>query len=136
MNNNGELKDTTKDFIIDGNVNPGVYYENPKTHKFGENIDLSGGFKARGINSIKNTAPERLGNYCDFVINECIQKLPTFLRDTKHALHLIEQKNEIGIPENTNFLVAVIEQMYPRVPWNFFEWVSRFKKNKTWPTIN
>ena len=79
---------------------------------------------------------KRLGDYCDFVINEGMQKLPTFLRDTKHALQLIEQKNEIGIPENTNFLVADIEQMYPRVPWNFFEWVSRFKKNKTWPTIN
>ena len=35
---------------------------------------------------------KRLGDYCDFVINERIQILPTFLRDTKHALQFIEQK--------------------------------------------
>ena len=50
-----------------------------------------------------------------------MQKLPTFLRDTKHALQLIEEKNETGIPENVNFLTADIEQMYPKVPWNLCE---------------
>ena len=67
------------------------------------------GFKSRGINSIKNTPTERLGDYCDFIINPGMQKLPTFLRDTKHALQLIEEKNETGIPENVNFLTADIE---------------------------
>ena len=50
-----------------------------------------------------------------------MQKLPTFLRDTKHALQLIEEKNETGIPKNVNFLTADIEQMYPKVPWNLCE---------------
>ena len=60
-----------------------------------------------------------------------MQKLPTFLRDTKHALQLIEQKNEIGIPKNTNFIVADIEQMYPKVPWDLCELgVSEFLEER------
>ena len=79
MQNNGEMIDTTKAFIETGEVHPGVYYENPKTHKFEENADLAMGFKSRGINSIKNTPTEKLGDYCDFIINPGMQKLPTFL---------------------------------------------------------
>ena len=91
MNNLGELKDTTKEFILGGEVHPGVYYENPKTHKFEEDADLSLGFKARGINSIKSTPTEHLGDYP--------------LRDTKHTLQLIEEKNEIKRYNNTNLTV-------------------------------
>ena len=48
MNNSGEMKTTTKEFILGDEVHPGVYYENTKTHKFAEDADLSlgifGGF--------------------------------------------------------------------------------------------
>ena len=45
-----------------------------------------------------------------------MRNLPTFLRDTKNALQLIEEKNEEGIPKNANFLTADIEAMYPNMP--------------------
>ena len=54
----------------------------------------------------------RLGDYCDFIINPGMQKLPTYLKDTKHALQLIEDKNEKGVPKTSNVLVADIEQMF------------------------
>ena len=116
MKNQGEMKDTTKEFIVGGDVHPGVYYENPKTHKMKEGADLSEIFPARGINSIKNTPTERLGDYGDFIVNHGMRNLPTFLRDTKNALQLIEEKNEEGIPKNANFLTADIEAMYPNMP--------------------
>ena len=121
MNVLGEMKDTTKEYIVGGEVHPGVYYENPKTHKMNENADLSERFPARGINSIKNTPTERLGDYGDFIVNPGMKSLPTYLRDTKHTLQLIEEKNEEGIPKTAKFLTADIEAMYPNMLMNLCE---------------
>merc|ERR1712215_509698 len=56
MISNGELKDKTAEYIVDGGDKPGVYYENIKTHKMTENRNMSGGFPSRGIMSVRNTA--------------------------------------------------------------------------------
>jgi hypothetical protein len=50
-----------------------------------------------------------------------MKSLSTYLRDTKHTLQLIEEKNEEGIPKTANFLTADIEAMYPNVPMNLCE---------------
>ena len=72
---------------------------------------------------IKNTPTERLGDFGDFIINHGMRNLPTYLRDTKHTLQLIEEKNENGIPKSTNFLTADIEAMYPNMPMSLCELV-------------
>ena len=117
MISNGELKDKTAEYILDGGDNPGVYYENIKTHKMTENHNMSGGFPSRGIMSVRNTAIERLGDYVDFKVNKGMQQLTTFLKDTRSLLIMIDQKNESGpIPDSVNWLSADMKNMYQNMP--------------------
>jgi hypothetical protein len=50
-----------------------------------------------------------------------MKSLPTFLRDTKHTLQLIEERNQEGIPKTANFLTADTEAMYPNMPMELCE---------------
>ena len=76
---NGEMRQTTGEYIVGGGDKAGVYYEIVKTHKMDENQNMSEGFPTRGIMSIKNTAIERLGDFVDFKVNKGMQLLPTYL---------------------------------------------------------
>ena len=60
-----------------------------------------------------------------------MQILPSYLRDTKYTLQLIEEKNEEGIPKNTNFWPTDIKQMYPDVPMRICELKNTWQPNQT-----
>ena len=88
--------------------NPGAYYEMPKTHKFDEESkDCSNGFPARGIVSGNNTPTESLQDYCEMLVNPGMQALPTYIKDSKQFIQIIEQINEKGpLKDTTNLVTA------------------------------
>jgi hypothetical protein len=80
----------------------GVFYENPKTHKFkgipAANITVpEEGFPSRGIKSDLGTATEKPGDWVDYHINPAMKKLPSFIQDTDNMLQKIEKINEKNI---------------------------------------
>ena len=120
LKENEHIRETTAE-VIKGRTNdciPGAYTEQPKTHKFKEEThDLSNGFPARGIISCKRTPTESLQDYVDFVLNSGMKKLPSFLKDTKHVLQKLHERNERGpIEEEINLVTADFENMYGLMP--------------------
>ena len=103
--------------------NPGAYYEMPKTHKFDEESkDCSNGFPARGIVSGNNTPTESLQDYCEMLVNPGMQALPTYIKDSKQFIQIIEQINEKGpLKDTTNLVTADMEGMYPNMPLDLSE---------------
>ena len=64
MLNDNELLDKTNKFVTSGKVNAGVYYENPKTHKFKRIPDakitvFEESYPSRGIKSDLNPIQDR-----------------------------------------------------------------------------
>ena len=98
MLNDNELLDKTNKFVTSGEVNAGVYYENPQTHKF-KGIPAAKitvpeeSYQSRGIKSDLNTATEKPGDWLDFHINPGMKTLPSFVQDTDNMLQKIEQIN-------------------------------------------
>ena len=75
----------------------------------------------RGIISGNGSPTERLSGFVDFFLNKGMQTLKTFLKDTKHALQLIEEinekvlKGEISL-EDVAFLTLDVFKLYPSMP--------------------
>ena len=90
MLNNNELSSKTHEYLTSGEVKSGVYYENPKTHKFRGIPSASftvpeQNFPSRGIKSDMKTATEKPGDWIDFHINPGMKNLSRFVQDTRYV---------------------------------------------------
>ena len=75
------------------------------------------GFPARGIISCRNTLTEALQDYVDFLVNPAMKQHKSYIKDTKHALQLMEKANEEGlVTDNINLVTADFENMYGKMP--------------------
>ena len=123
MNNTkerGHIAEKTAKFIKNKTkeTKPGAYTEQPKTHKFEENVhDMKAGFPATGIISCKNTPTEALQDYVDFLVNPAMKKQQSYIKDTKHVLQKVQHLNEEGkLNDQVNLVTADFQNMYGKVP--------------------
>jgi hypothetical protein len=122
MLENKELPAKTHEFLTTGDAKLGVFYENPKTHKFQgiPSVKLTvpeEGYPSRGIKSDLKTATEKPGDWVDFHINPGMKKLKSFVQDTDNMLQKIEEINESGIiNDETNLLGLDVIDMYNNMP--------------------
>ena len=78
---------------------------------------MTQGFPARGIISCRNTPTESLQDYVDFILNPGMKQLPSYIKDTKHVLQIISEKNEEGpISDEINLVTADFDNMYGNMP--------------------
>ena len=103
------------------------FYHLLKTHKIPEAVEdpeawlEENGFPVRGIISGNGSPTERISGFVDFFLNQGMQKLKSFLRDSKHALQIVEELNEavergeISL-EEVAFLTLDVFKLYPSMP--------------------
>ena len=67
------------------------------------------------------------------LVNPGMQALPTYIKDSKQFIQIIEQINEKGpLQDNTNLVAADMEGMYPNMPLDLSErGVKEFLDNST-----
>ena len=110
---NGHMEENTAEYIKSktNETKPGAYYEQPKTHKFNEESHkMSEGFPARGIISCNKTPTEALQDFIDFKTNPAMKSLPSFMKDTKHFIQIVEQVEEVT--DDFGIVTAYMDNMY------------------------
>ena len=118
----GHMKENTAEYVKSKTkeTKPGAYYEQPKTHKFDEdNHKMSEGFPARGIISCNKTPTEALQDFIDFKTNPAMKSLPSFMKDTKHFIQIVEEVEEVT--DDVSIVTADIDNMYMKMPLELSE---------------
>jgi hypothetical protein len=88
------------EFLQNGDKSLSNFYHIVKTHKIPPCIENpvdwidQEGLPVRGIISARRSPTERLAGFVDFFLQKGMQNLPSFLRDTKHTLQVIEDIND------------------------------------------
>ena len=88
------------EFLKDGKAELSRFYHLIKTHKIPVSVQNpsqwldENGFPIRGIISGCGSPTERISGFVDHFLQEGMQNLPTFLKDTKHTLEIIETIND------------------------------------------
>jgi len=99
------------DFLLQKTPKAGKFYLLPKIHK---NILPPPG---RPIVSQIGSPTEKISGYLDFFIQPFLQKIPSYLKDTGHFLHIIEETNKLGkLPENTLLVTLDVTSLYTNIP--------------------
>ena len=120
--NTGHIEENTAEYIKKktNETKPGAYYEQPKTHKFNEEEHkMSEGFPARGIISCNKTPTEALQDFIDFKTNPAMKSLPSYMKDTKHFIQILDQVEEVS--EDIGIVTADIDNMYMNMPLELSE---------------
>ena len=83
------------------------------------------GFPIRGIISGNGAPTEKLAGLVDHFLQPGMVGLPTFIRDTKHTLQLIEELNEkiekgALSMEGVALVTLDVDQMYNNIMQEFF----------------
>ena len=100
MKANEEISEKVAEFLEDGEVKLPKFYHVLKTHKLP--LDLadppswleSNGYPVRGIISGIGGPTEKLSGFVEHFLQTGMRQLPTFMKDTKHALKIVEEINE------------------------------------------
>ena len=100
MQANDEISEKIAEFLLDGEVKLPKFYHVLKTHKLPSEIEdpsswlENEGYPIRGIISGRGGPTERLAGFVEHFLQAGMRDLPTFMKDTKHALQIIEDINE------------------------------------------
>ena len=95
-----EISMKVAEFLKDGKSDLSRYYHLMKTHKIPTSIQNpsqwldENGCPLRGIVSCCGSPTEQLSGFVDYLLQEGMKKLGSFLKDTKHTLEIIEQVND------------------------------------------
>ena len=96
----GEVSEKVSEYLQCGQSKMSNFYHLLKTHKIPIELDdprdwlLEKGFPIRGIVSGKGSPTERLAGFTEHFLQPGMANLPSFLKDTKHVLQIVEEINE------------------------------------------
>ncbi|KAJ8046105.1 hypothetical protein HOLleu_09287 [Holothuria leucospilota] len=114
MLHEGDIDEKTAEYLVPKDCETSRYYTLPKTHKA---PDTSGHLKIRPVISGIGSPIERLSEFLDFFINPEVQKLDSFIKDSKDMVKVIEGVNEKGpLPPSTALFTIDVKAMYPSLP--------------------
>ena len=100
LKDKGEIFDKVADYLLTGKAEISKFYHILKTHKIPIEIEdpkdwlEEHGFPIRSIISSIGSPTEQLGGFVDHFLQPGMKNLPSYLRDTKHTLQVIEDLNE------------------------------------------
>lgn len=98
-------------WVVNQDAKPGTAFGNIKTHKEG--------YPLRLITSCRNTAIERISSFSEFYLKPLTEKLPSFIKDTSHLLHKINEINLAGpLPPDTLLVSWDVVAMFPNIDNN------------------
>lgn len=89
---------------------PGKFYLLPKIHKL--KLPPPG----RPIVSQIGSPTEKISGYLDFFLQPFLQKIPSYIKDTGHFLHIIQTIGEI--PQNSLLVTLDVTSLYTNIPIN------------------
>ena len=100
------IDDITKQFLTP-NLKPRtpIFYGIPKIHKINSPL--------RPIVSWFDSPTDNLSKYITHYLQPLTDKLPSFIKDTKHFLQLI---NDIPLPKNAILVTADVTSLYTNIP--------------------
>ena len=99
------------EYLFQKSPKPGKFYLLPKIHK--NTLPPPG----RPIVSQIGSPTERISGYLDFFLQPFLQKIPSYLKDTGHFLHTIEEINQKGpLPPNTLLVTLDVTSLYTNIP--------------------
>ena len=114
MVSEGDIDIKTAEFLIPENPKPSRFYTLPKTHK---KLNPTGKIPIRPVIAGSGSAIENLSAFVDYYINPGMQQLPSYIRDTKHILNLIQDINNNGpLEEDISMFTIDVKAMYPSMP--------------------
>lgn len=132
---NGYITKHEADFLTVGENVIAYFYTLPKTHK--NRTPPPGRPIVSGIGSLL----EPLSQFCDFFLKPLIQQTPTYLKDTKSLLSLLQ---DLTIDDDSTILVTLdIESLYTSIPqddtirvlgklWKRLPGTTRLRRNLFW----
>ena len=97
---NDEIPEKVSEYLQGGQAKMSKFYHLLKTHKIPTDLEdpkdwlEKEGFPIRGIISGRGSPTERLGGLVEHFLQPGMTSLPSFLKDTKHVLQIIEDINE------------------------------------------
>ena len=100
MVRNGEISEKVSEFLQNGEAKLSKFYHLLKTHNIPIELDKpadwleENGYPVRGIISCKGAPTEKLAGLVDHFLQPGMKQLPSFLKDTKHTLQVVEDINE------------------------------------------
>ena len=96
----GEISVKISEYLQNGQTKMPKFYHLLKTQKIPIELDdpndwlSEEGFPIRGIISGRGSPTERLSGFIEHFLQPGMASLPSFLKDTKHVLQLVEEINE------------------------------------------
>ena len=119
----GEISEKVSEYLQCGQAKMSNFYHLLKTHKIPLEVNdpkdwlLEKGFPIRGIISGRDSPTERLSGFVEHFLQPGMTSLPSFLKDTKHVLQIIEDINEkIDLGEvsldGVGLVTLDVEKMY------------------------
>ena len=118
-----EISESVAIYLLSRGNNLSDFYHLLKTHKIPQNVENPSdwlqehGFPLRGIISGRGAPTERLSSFVDFFLQPGMKNLPSFLKDTKHMLQIIDEinlkieKNEVSL-DGVALVTLDVESMY------------------------
>ena len=106
----GSIDKHRKSYLTPSSPKPGIFYLLPKIHKL--KLPPPG----RPIVSQIGSPTEKISGYLDFFLQPFMQKIPSYIKDTGHFLHIID--NLGTIPENALLVTLDVTSLYTNIPIN------------------
>ena len=107
LHSNGHIDDKTKKYMLPTNPRYGKVTANPKVHKKDNPI--------RTIISTINSPTEKLAEVAESEVNEWVESLDTYVKDTTHFLWLLQ--NKVGkIPDSAILFTMDVKAPQPKHP--------------------
>ena len=107
LHHKNHIDDTTKRYLTpDENPRTPIFYGLPKIHK--QNFPL------RPIVSAFNSPTDNLCKYITHFLQPLCEFIPSYIKDSKHFLQLIEAINTI--PDNSILVTADVKSLYTNIP--------------------
>ena len=122
MLKNEETPEKVAEYLVSEIKNLSAFYHLLKTHKIPQDLENpsdwpSNSFPLRGI--IRGSPPEKISGFVDIFLQPCMKQLLSFLQDTKHLLHIIEEINQKSLEVSLDGVALVklhVEPMYNKMP--------------------
>ena len=102
------IDDDTRRFLIQTDPKPGRFYILPKIHKQGN--------PGRPIVSSNSHPTERISQFVDYHLKPLVQTTQSFIKDTTHFLHKLEQLGQL--PNNAFLVTLDVSSLYTNIPHN------------------
>ena len=122
---NGEIKETVKQYLTDLSCRTSELYLLPKIHK---NKHPPPG---RPIISANGCPTEKISQFVDHFLNPAMKNLTSFVKDTTHFLRILSDIKDL--PPHTLLVTLDVESLYTNIPLDFGLRAAKIALDKTRP---